>query len=243
MKKIITLLLVASLLVFPVMTAFAAEGSTNITGGTVEWDGSKLKSNLSDIRQAVNDMQPGDKVTYTVEVKNSSSVDTDFWMSNSIIKSFEDNSSASNGAYTYYLAFKGPDGNVVFYDSAAVGGEDTSNGVGLHEATNTLEQDFMLATLSKGESGTVTLIVALDGETQGNAYQNATGALELQFGVEQQDITTKTNTKTVTKTITAPSNVKTGDDFNRSPLYIAALAAGVLLIVVATGRRKKAAER
>lgn len=243
-KKMITMLLVAALLVFPVMTAFAAESDVEITDGSVEWDGSKLNSNLSDIQQAINNMQPGDKVTYKVTLKNTGSTDTDFWMSNEIIRSFEDNGRASDGAYTYYLAYTGPDGTEVFYNSAKVGGLDAN---GLHDVpdgvdSQNLDEDFFLGKLSKGQTGTVELIIMLDGETQGNSYQQANAILQLKFGVEERTTTTvtKTENKTITKTVTEPSDVKTGDDFNLMPLYIAALACGVLLVVVATGRRKKA---
>ena len=241
MKKLITLLLVASLLVFPAMSAFAQDYT--VPGGSVEWDGSKLNSNLSSLNDSIGDMQPGDTVTYTVKLSNNGSKDADFWMSNTILQSFEDNGKASDGAYTYYLAFEGPNGTEVFYNSAAVGGDDST---GLNEVPESLEDAFLLGTLAKGQSGTVTVYVALDGETQGNTYQKALAELQLVFGVEDRTTTTTTKTITKTKTVTVPGEtkvVRTGDDFNMAPIYIAVLAAGVILLVVATGRRKKAAER
>ena len=241
MKKIIALLLTAALLVFPVMNVFAVEGDTEITGGNVEWDGSNLNSNLNDLQKMIGDMQPGDSLTYKVTVKNSSSTDTDFWMSNEILRSFEDNGKASDGAYTYYLAYTGPDGTEVFYNSLRVGGDDAA---GLHEVPDgvdnkDLAEDIYLGKLSKGQSGEVTLKVVLDGETQGNSYQDAAGALRLKFGVEQRDVTNKTVNKTENKIVYETKDVKTGDDFNMLPFSIAAVAAGVALLVVATGRRRK----
>ncbi len=241
MKKIITMLLVASLLVLPTVSAFAQD--YEVPGGNVEWDGSNLNSNLNSLQDAIGDMQPGDQVTYTVTVKNSGSKDADFWMSNAILQSFEDNGKASDGAYTYYLAFEGPNGTEVFYNSAAVGGDDST---GLKEVPESLEDAFLLGTLSKGDTGTVTLLVALDGETQGNSYQEALAELQLVFGVEDRTTTTTTKTIKKTKTVTVPGEttvVRTGDEFNMLPIYIAALAAGILLVVVATGRRKKEASR
>ena len=245
MKKIIALLLTAALLVFPVMNVFAAEGDTEITGGSVEWDGSKLNSNLNDLQKIIGDMQPGDSLTYKVTLKNTGATDTDFWMSNEILQSFEDNGRATDGAYTYYLAYAGPDGTEVFYNNLRVGGDDAQ---GLHEVPDgvdnkDLAEDIYLGKLAKGESGEVTLMVMLDGETQGNSYQDAAGALRLKFGVEQRDVTNKTENKVVKKTEYRTSDVKTGDDFNMLPFSIAAVAAGVALLVVATGRRKKAVSR
>jgi len=233
------MLLVASLLVLPTVSAFAQD--YEVPGGSVEWDGTDLNSNLNSLQDVIGDMQPGDQVTYTVTVKNNGSKDADFWMSNTILQSFEDNGKASDGAYTYYLAFEGPNGTEVFYNSAAVGGDDSA---GLYEVPESLEDAFLLGTLSSGDSGTVTLLVALDGETQGNSYQDAIAELQLIFGVEDRTTTTTTKTIKKTKTVTVPGEttvVRTGDEFNMLPIYIAALAAGVLLVVVATGRRKKAA--
>ncbi|MBE6009034.1 MAG: hypothetical protein E7236_00035 [Lachnospiraceae bacterium] len=240
MKKLVTLLLVASLLVIPVVTAFANE--YNVAGGSVEWNGSDLKDDIKNINEQLNEMQPGDTLTYTVDVKNSGAKDTDFWMSNKILASFEDNGTASNGAYTYKLEYTGPGGSEVFYNSGAVGGDAEK---GLYGVEDSIDKDayFFLGTLKKGQNGIVTVTVKLDGETQGNTYQNADASLELIFGVEEATPTTKTENKNITKTITKSSDVKTGDDFNMIPAYIIALAAGVLLIVVATGRRKKTAER
>ncbi len=241
MKKLITLLLVASLLVFPAISAFAQDYT--VPGGSVEWDGSKLNSNLSSLNDTIGEMQPGDTVTYTVQLSNNGSKDADFWMSNTILQSFEDNGKASDGAYTYYLAFEGPNGTEVFYNSAAVGGDDST---GLKEVPESLEDAFLLGTLGKGDSGTVTVYVALDGETQGNTYQKALAELQLVFGVEDRTTTKTTKTITKTKTVTVPGEtkvVRTGDDFNMAPIYIAVIAAGVILLVVATGRRRKTAGR
>lgn len=242
MKKIITLLLVASLLVLPVSTAFANDYP--VPGGSVEWDGSKLNSNLENVNKVIGEMQPGDTLTYTVDLKNTGSKNTDFWMSNKVLASFEDVAEATGGAYTYRLEYQGPGGSQLFYNSASVGGDEEK---GLYGVEDSIDQKayFFLGSLAKGESGTVTLFVKLDGETQGNAYQDKDAGLELIFGVEENEptTTTKTENKTVNKTVTVPGDVKTGDDFNMLPFSIAAIAAGILLIVVATGRRRKAVAR
>lgn len=239
MKKIVAILLAASLLVIPMTTAFADE--FNVSGGSVEWDGSKINDQIKNINEQLNEMQPGDSLTYTVDISNSGAKDTDFWMSNKILASFEDNGTASNGAYTYKLEYSGPDGAEVFYNSAAVGGDAQK---GLYGVEDSIDKDayFFLGTLKKGQSGTVTVTVKLDGETQDNTYQDADASLELIFGVEEATPANRTEKKTVTKTVSKSSDVRTGDDFNLMPVYIAALAGGILLIVAVTGRRKKAAE-
>ena len=238
MKKIITLLLVASLLVIPVTTALAQDYS--VYGGDVTWNGSDIQDNIKNVNDEISAMQPGDTLTYTVDVKNSGSADVDFWMSNKILASFEDNTEATGGAYTYKLTYSGPDGEQVFYNSASVGGDAEK---GLYGVEDSIDKDayFFLGTLSTSankNSGTVTLYVKLDGETQGNTYQDKAGGLELIFGVEEPTQTTKTENKVVNKTVNKTTDVKTGDT-NMMPFSIVAIVAGALLLVLAATRRKK----
>ena len=90
-------------------------------------------------------------------------------------------------------------------------------GVGLHEATGALQNYFYLDSLKTGQSGTITLYVALDGETQGNSYQDTLADLQMNFAVE------KVGNRKV---------VKTGDETRLLPLYVAMLGSGVPLLVM-----------
>lgn len=69
---------------------------------------------------------------------------------------------------------------VVLFDSETVSGD---GGAGLYEATDGLGDFFKLCTMAPGGSGYVTLYVKLDGETQGNGYQNTLARLRLNFAV------------------------------------------------------------
>lgn len=187
MRKRMTGLLLAVLLTgILAVPAYADE----IQGGEdwmVNFDGSGLESNFTskDMNEIVRGLQPGDTVTFTLALKNSSGKGADWWMTNQVLSSFEDASVANGGAYTYILSYKDAAGNVTdIYSSDSVGGEDTSGGVGLHRATIGMEEFFYLDHLADGASGTVTLQVALDGETQGNNYQNTLADLALRFAVE-----------------------------------------------------------
>lgn len=167
-----------------------AEDYTGGQGWKVEFTGSRLESsfNSSDISDAVYALQPGDGVTLSLTLKNSDSQDTDWYMSNQVLSSLEDSQEAANGgAYTYRLSYKGSTGEeTILYSSESVGGEKNSGiGEGLHEATDSLEEFFYLDRLVPGASGTVTLKVELDGETQGNTYQNTLASLQMNFAVEK----------------------------------------------------------
>ena len=159
-----TVLLVLLLAVFPA-SVFADDA------GSVTYDGENLVSDYNAID--VSDLQPGDSQTYTIKVQNDGDEETDWWLSNEVVQSLEDSTEASGGAYTYILQYNGED----IYNNDTVGGEDTTGGEGLHKATNAMEEFFFLGTLAAGDSGEVTLTVALDGESQGNSYQDAAGQI------------------------------------------------------------------
>ncbi len=152
--------------------------------------------NTADINDVIGGMQPGDNVIITLNLKNENRTTTDWYMRNEVLYSLEDrstNKETSGGAYTYRLVYTDKDGEVnTLFDSDTVGGEsadDTINrmGEGLKSATNALKDYFYLDTLAKGAGGVVTLEVALDGETQGNHYQDTLADLQMDFAVELRD--------------------------------------------------------
>ena len=215
-KKLLSIFLIAVLICSLSATAFAADGSVTFTS-----DG-KMKEENFNIDQVFDGLQPGDSATYNVKIRNSSNKTTRWYMTNEVLRSLEDGYKISGGAYTYILTYTGPSGTVTtIYDSSRVGGDDPSGSrKGLHEATGELENYFFLDTRNSGESGTVTLYVALEGETQDNTYQNTRARIQMNFAVE----TTGGNT---------PPVVKTGDENNLVPYYIGMIVAGLLFLYLA----------
>ena len=225
MKRLgLSILTALVLLLSLTVTAVAAEPDNNEDLGSLEYTGTKLiaSSDFADLNDYLSGMEPGDSVLFTVTLKNSGTEDADFWMKNDAIQSFEDNSEASGGAYTYILSFNGEE----LYNNEPVGGEvgdDLAKRGGLHEATEALKEFFFLDTLKSGASAKVTLYVALDGLTQGNSYQDELSKINLTFGVENHTVPTGDQTKTL-------------------PFYIALAASGavlaVVLVVLAIRKRK-----
>ncbi len=141
----------------------------------------------TDINDVVGGMQPGDNVIITLKLKNE------------VLYSLEDRSAnreIGGGAYTYRLFYTDKNGTVeTLFDSDTVGGENgetvddmlSGMGEGLHGATNALKDYFYLDTVQNGEGGMITLEVALDGETQGNSYQDTLADLQMNFAVELRD--------------------------------------------------------
>ncbi len=134
----------------------------------------------ADINDVVGGMQPGDNVIVTLRLKNENPTATDWYMQNEVLYSLEDrsaNSQTGGGAYTYRLTYTDHTGAVqTLFDSDTVGGENGTTVEetleGLHGATSALKDFFYLDTVNNGEGGIITLEVALDGETQGNSYQD-----------------------------------------------------------------------
>ena len=257
------------LLVFCLVMAAGTTVRAEQLNGNNEWkveftQAKEMVSNFTskNFDDVLSDLEPGDSAEFRVRIQNSSDAVTDWYMTNQVLKSLEDASkTASGGAYSYVLTYTDSKGQVdTLYNSEAVGGENfTSNLEGLHEATNALDSFFYLDTLEYGESSMVQLYVALDGETQGNRYQNTSAQLQMNFAVELPTITE--NHTTVNRTVerqrgdrivtrrdnnvyvdrnstdstfmrTVQNIVKTGDLTNLTLLLVCAGLLGILLLVI-----------
>jgi hypothetical protein len=225
-KKLLGLLMALLLLCSISVPAFAEA----LAGDVTFTSGGRMVEENFNVDQIFDALEPGDSATYTVYIHNQHPSTTRWYMSNEVLKSLEDSAAAGQiygGVYSYKLSYVGPGGSQVIYDSERVGGDegfqqdgDSEERVGLHEATSNLEDYFFLDTLNSGESGVVTLTVSLEGETQGNIYQNTAARIQMNFAVELKDAGGKTA-------------VKTGDENNLTPYYIGMVVAGLLFLYLA----------
>ena len=231
-KRILCLAMTVLMAVGFVMPAHAQD----FVGGNdwaVTFTGEKMNSNFTsaEMTEEILNIQPGDSITVKVSIKNEDKEKTDWYMTNEVLKTLEDSVSvAEGGAYTYILTYTGADGKeTVLYSSQVVGGEEDSSkeGEGLHQATNGLENYFYLDRLESGQSGSVSLYVQLEGETQGNDYQDTLARLQMNFAVE------KVETKKVIE------NVKTGDTSQIMLFSGLALVSGLVLLIFAMMSMKK----
>jgi len=224
-KRILCVLLLCTLL----MTAFPAmaEVYTGSEGMTVTMNANgEIESTFasSDIDRALTALQPGDEITFTVTLHNNHKDTIDWYMLNVVLKSLEDNSIASGGAYEYNLHYVDPKGtDTTLFTSGTVGGEKIAAAdlEGLHEATSALKDYFRLGSMATGESGVITLRVALDGESQGNSYQDTIADLKMKFAAEFRNDTQR------------PPVVGTGDETNLLPYYLLMGGSGLLLLALA----------
>lgn len=264
MKKIpsfsLALLLCAALCV----TAFASEA----VPGRNDWycyftEDAGMDSNFDldalGMSDELSGLQPGDSARFHIKLENQYAETTDWYMTNEVLESLEaTRNAATGGAYSYDLRYVGPSGvEDVLFTSDSIGGEGKTlaDREGLHEATSALEDFFYLDTLGSGQSGDITLVVSLEGETQGNAYQDTLANLQMNFAVELSEQTPDTPGPSPTPTPeTSPSPdatptpvaatptpaptspftpVRTGDETNLLLWSGVTLACGLGLLVAA----------
>ena len=229
--------------------SFSALAESSEYEGECSYNGSSINSTFSSstIASAVEDLQPGDDVTFTVTYTNKADDDTDWYMENSIVQTLEKTTArkkvsgtgeAENGGYTYELTHYDKNGDAeVLFSNGEVGGETKVPDLkrsgkemeGLEPATNALDEWFYIQTLSKNESGKVVLHVAFDGETEVNDYMDTDGELNLRFAVEKVPKAKGKKTR----------RVYTGDHSNMIMWSVVCLLSGLLLIVLAWLFRKQ----
>lgn len=214
-----------------------AEEYTGGDGWSVTFDGKKMNSTFksTDIDDAIYQLQPGDSINIHLALENASQEATNWYMSNEVLQSLEDSkSTAEGGAYSYILTYMNPQGEQeTLYSSEAVGGETVNqSGEGLHQATDSLKDFFYLDQLESGEKAEVTLMVKLEGETQGNSYQDTLAKLQMNFAVEL----------TGSSSSVLPNFqkfVKTGDDTPILIFSLIALIGGILCVVAIVLRMRR----
>lgn len=248
MKRKMMCLVMAAVMTVGMGTTVSAEDFQGERSWRVEFNGDGVESNFrsSELAEEIYRIQPGDTIELQVGIGNTGSGETDWYMTNEVLQSLEDTQSvAEGGAYGYELVYAAPDGEeTVLYSSETVGGEDTAGGEGLHQATGALEDYFYLGRLESGEEGRVLLTVELEGETQGNDYQDTLARLQMNFAVEEVEPNTVVEqgednviNRVVKKVVTTAP--RTGDPTQMLGLCAAALVSGIVLLILAVVSMKR----
>ena len=105
MKKFIALLSCMLFILGSIGTVFAVENTT--VAGSCEFTGKEMVSSFDSnkIAASVSQMEPGDSVTFSVDIKNNSSISTKWYMSNDVLKSLEDTQAvAENGLSLIHIS-------------------------------------------------------------------------------------------------------------------------------------------
>lgn len=184
MKKRIIPLAAAMLLVLGIVTPLAGADYNNpdyTDAGSVTFDG-KAMSEFGGTVNVNSNFQPGDDMKITITLNNACDTASDWYMSNEVVKVFEEDAKTSNGSYTYRLDYFGPDGARTVFSSDGIGGDSE---VDLKKTTSGLGDFFYLGRLPAHGTAAVTLYVAIDGETQNNSYFNTLAHVNMRFAVEK----------------------------------------------------------
>lgn len=240
-KRIGNLILMAGLvscLSLPVMAADAdLYGQVSFTK-----DGKMSESDLNSqgLLGQIANMQPGDSKTIEMRVVNDYAKSTNWYLSNEVIQSLQeaDAERSLGGGYGYKLSYEGPTGSTILYESKALGG---SGFEGLHEM-NIVDKDrqnddidkfVFLDTLNNNQSGVVSLEISLDGETQGNDYQEKIAEVALQFATEIADPGTVQEKDKVVHKTEKKRVVNTSTLTNRLPWLVLSAVSGLILLILA----------
>lgn len=201
-----------------------AHAQTENMNWTVTYSADKQMSSNYDqaaVDEKLSSMQPGDSFIMTFSLRNQYGEATDWYMASEAVKTLEEASNASDGAYTYKLTFDGTE----IYSSDKVGGDGAD---GFREIGSATGQWFLLGSIESGTTGTVKLEMALDGETQGNSYMDTLGTLNVVFAVEDA----------ATGEMTGGTLTKTNDPLLLTAYAIGILAAAACLVFALVSIRK-----
>lgn len=214
--------------------ADASEAGWTVTldaGGQMTSDYAQQKASID---AALSGLLPGDSFALDVMLKNDNGARSSWYMTSKAIKTLEEASEASNGAYTYKLLYNGE----VVYGSDTVGGDGPD---GFMEISSATGEWFWLGYIDPGQTGHVRIEMSLDGETQDNSYMNTVGRLSVSFAAEFNDghgaRMVEEGQAAATPT-TSVGMLQTGD-------VVALVAAAILAIAACAGaathfaRRKK----
>lgn len=223
MKKGILNIVLALTLVTAGLTAgktdsFAAGAQTHNTGWEVTYNGKSnvdFSSNKDEVYNEIAGVMPGDTITYTIKYTNNDP-NTDaskakvpgaeFYMNANVVDTLEAGRD-KGGAYSYVIKNNG----ITLVDSQTVGGETGTdkNNTGLAQVCGEDGTYFSLGVLNYEASGTVTVSITLDGDSQTNMYGGKDAGLEFFFRAEPMTIVEKNKTiiKTITRTDTVTENI------------------------------------
>lgn len=181
------------------------DGTNMVSQGSRGEDGS--------ITDAISGLQPGDEATFEITLINDCDQDVDWWVRNQVVETMEgkkatlDGGMNDGGYYRYELTYEGEPlftndtvggdasapapqtVNVQAAPTVSESGQSTDSAAqsgGLFNATQQsgMEDYFHLGTFGPGEQKTMTLSMAIDGETHTNNYFDTDAGALIQYAAE-----------------------------------------------------------
>lgn len=210
-------------------------------------------SNEAALTGAFDDMEPGETREAAVTLRNESDKKMNFYFSGQVLDNFAENGAAGEDGdqqaiYTIALNRSGEtvfEGIVGSKNNTEIQNQQLADSLGM----DFLKENTLIAALDSGESTEFSIVIKLDGDSVGNAYQYTEGSFEFRFAVGDaakgpQTITEK---KTIINRVTDKAantikSIKTGDKATIIPMAVIAAAALILIIVILIKKRKSREE-
>ena len=259
MKKLRTCLIMTVSLLLSMNTVVFAAGPLKVSfdGEAIQYQG------MEDFAENFSDMYPGESRTQEIQIQNQGNKEAEFYLQPSVLQSFEETVDASGAAYNISLKLHTKEGDYTLFggteedESARIGGD----GEGLGNLNDAIADWIFLTRLQPQETASLEMMVALDGESNTYAYQNALGTFQFEFGVDfpspapqaEPEIIpqyVKGDPEYVTRTVKGDDivtrvvkRVKTGDTAPILALSAAGIAALAILIIVGKKKGRKADEQ
>lgn len=211
-------------------------GSTSIHGADgdmgLTFEGDSEKFITYEKSSAYENMAPGEERIQQITLSNDDYRELKFYVRSEYTNPLGEG--VANNQIAYDIEFS--NNGETFYNGK-IGGMTQSN-------MDSLDQNYLLRTLKKGESTTVLMKIKVDGDSMDNTYQNTEGYLNLIFSVEHEDNTPVEKVVTVIKKVPVINKipgVQTGDTTVIGTIlgmFVASLALIIVIVVMKIRNRK-----
>ena len=215
--------------VLSMSSVHAAEANAN-TGLSFEGDSEKFIT--YEQQSAYENMMPGEERIQKVTLTNNDAEELKFYVRAEYTKPLGEGVADEQIAYDIEFVTN----NESFY-KGKIGGMTKAN-------MNSLENNYLLKTLKKGESTTIDFKLKIDGDSMNNTYQNTEGYLKFIFSVERVNSTPVEKVVNVVKQVPVINKipgVNTGDSTTIGlilGIFSASLLGMIVLVILKLRDRK-----
>lgn len=234
MKKTMTAILVTLLMIFGLSGQALAADSYVFEGGANAF--------VTDVSGSATGgftgMEPGETRDLTLSLTNGDSKDVNFYMSAEILKNLAEQGD-QNAVYTFTISKNG----TPFFETVIGGGSDSQN---ISIGAEYLKEDntILLDTMAPGQKDTLTVSLALDGDSAENVYMNQNGKIQLVFSAGSP-VTNEPGTviNRIVRTITGQSSTSPDTGVQAGDILLlvafAAVIAGIILAIILLRKKHK----
>ena len=225
--RIITAVLLAVL--FSITSLQAAESAAE-TGLSFEGDSEKFIT--YDQQSAYENMMPGEKRVQRITLTNNDEEELKFYVRAEYTDPLGE--AVADGHVAYNVEFV--TNNESFY-TGRIGGVTKAN-------MNSLETNYLLRSIKKGETATIDFILQVDGDSMNDTYQDTEGRLRFIFSVEHMNSAPVEQAANIVKKIPVINKipgVNTGDPTTIGLIlgFFAASAIGLILLIIIKVRSRR----